>query len=92
MKTLSKKSGKAMLKANREDTERFSREFKDHLDHLAAKGKKEVPHWDCPICAGRLTIQGWPSSLGKLYCTNCNEYYTVTNIGDLEKITQEVEL
>ena len=37
--------------------------------------------WECPICVGRLTIQG----IGHLYCNNCNEYYTVTKEGDLEK-------
>jgi hypothetical protein len=42
---------------------------------------REGRHWECPICVGRLTIQG----VGHLYCNNCNEYYTVTQDGDLEK-------
>lgn len=47
------------------------------------KEKKEGLRWtDCPICVGKTTVQGF----GHLYCSNCNQYYTVTQHGELEAV------
>ena len=79
---LFKKEGMALLQAHREETEKFQKDFSEHMEQIEEKKHGKTKQWECPICAINLIVQG----LATLYCNNCNEYYTVSQYGELERI------